>query len=443
MNQFRLLLTHRFGPMFATQFLGALNDNVYRNALALFIAFTLAVRLDLDTNLLIVMAGGIFILPFFLFSATAGQLADKYEKSMLIRYVKLAEIFIMSLGALSFLLESITLLMIALFLTGFQSAMFGPLKYGILPQLLPFKELTGGNGMVQMGTYLAILLGTIVGGLLIAIEDVGAVYVMIAILMIALLGWFSSWFIPRAEPTAPELKVNLNFITQTVRIIGHAWYDRTVFIAIIGISWFWFLGSTFLALVPGYARDFLEGGEHVATMLLTAFSIGIGIGSLLCERFSRHGIEFGLVIVGSLGITLFALDVYLIGEPALAAGADAELTAAEFLAQPQSWRVLLDLAGIGLCGGMYIVPLYTMVQHRADPAHRARIIAANNVINAMLMVCSALVTMGLLGLGADIPQIFGLVAVANILFLLAILSRLEGVAARARNWWRLVFGPAS
>jgi MFS family permease len=439
MNQFRLLLTRRLCPMFVTQFLGALNDNVYRNALALFIAFTLADRLVIDSNLLIVLAGGIFILPFFLFSATAGQLADKYEKSMLIRHVKLAEIIIMSLGALSFLLESIILLMFALFLTGFQSAMFGPLKYGILPQLLSFKELTGGNGMVQMGTYLAILLGTMLGGVLIAIEDVGAVYVTIAILLVAMLGWFASWFIPRAEPPAPELKVNLNFITQTVRIIGHAWYDRAVFVAIVSISWFWFLGATFLSLVPGYARDFLLGGEHVATMLLTAFSVGIGIGALLCERFSRHGIEFGLVIIGSLGITAFALDLFLVGQPALTANSDDPLTAAEFLAQAQSWRVLLDLTGIGLCGGMYIVPLYTMVQHRADPAHRARIIAANNVLNALLMVGSALFTMGLLAAGATIPVIFGLVAAGNMLFLLVVLRRLEGVSARLQSWRRLLW----
>lgn len=438
MNQFKLLLSRRFGPMFLTQFLGALNDNVYRNALALFIAFSLADQLAMDSNLLIVMAGGIFILPFFLFSATAGQLADKYEKSMLIRNVKLAEIIIMSLGALSFILESITLLMLALFLTGFQSAMFGPLKYGILPQLLSFKELVGGNGMVQMGTYLAILLGTMAGGILIAIESVGAIYVMIAIITIAICGWIASWFIPRAEPTAPEIRVNLNFVTQTIRIIGHAWYDRAVFIAIIGISWFWFLGSTFLSLVPGYARDFLLGGEHVATILLTAFSVGIGIGSLLCERFSRQGIEFGLVIVGCLGITAFATDLFLVGQPALVNDGTEPLSAAAFLAQPQSWRVLLDLAGIGLCGGMYIVPLYTMVQHRADPAHRARIIAANNVFNALLMVCSALVTMGMLGLGASIPQIFGLVALANVLFLLLVLRRLDGVSVRLQSWRRML-----
>lgn len=434
MSQFTLLGSRRFGPLFATQFLGALNDNVYKNALVIFIAFTLADRSGIDGNLLVVLAGGIFILPFFLFSATAGQLADKYEKAWLIRWVKVGEIVIMSLGAMAFILQSIALLFVVLFLMGTQSTLFGPLKYGILPQLISLSELTGGNGMVQMGTYISILLGTILGGVLIAVSGYGIFLVTIAVLLLALAGWYSSRFIPTVGAADPGLRVDLNFIVQTGRLLAYARADRIIFIAILGVSWFWFLGATFLSLVPGYTRELLQGNEHVATLLLAAFSVGIGSGSLLCERFSHGGIELGLVVIGALGISVFAFDLFIAGVP----GTEPEglLSAAAFLQHWPHWRVLLDLTGIGLFGGLYIVPLYALIQHRAEPAHRARVIAANNILNALMMVGSALVTMGLLTLGAGIPLIFGLVAVANAVFALLVLGRLQPLRRRVLDWCR-------
>jgi hypothetical protein len=412
MNQFRLVTLRRFGPLFATQFLGALNDNIYKNALVIFIAFGVASADPGASSLLVILAGGIFILPFFLFSATAGLLADKYEKSMLIRRIKLAEVVIMAAGALGFYLGNLTWLLVVLFFMGAQSTLFGPLKYGILPQHLDETELTGGNGMIQMGTYLAILLGTILGGVLIAVKGAGVWLISVTVLAVAALGYAASRLIPRATPPDPGLAVSFNCVTQTMRVMGYARENATVFTGVLAISWFWFLGATFLSLVPSYTRDLLAGNEHVATVLLTAFSIGIGTGSLLCEKFSRGHIELGLVPLGLAGISLLAFDLFLAGAPETGPGV---ATAGEFLQRPGSWRVLLDLAGIGLFGGLYIVPLYAMVQHRCNPLHRARIIAANNVLNALFMVCSAAITLALFRIGVPIPGIFLLLALANVL----------------------------
>jgi len=431
MSQFRLLGTRRFGPLFATQFFGALNDNVYKNAMVIFLAFALADRSGIDSNLLIVLAGGIFILPFFLFSATAGQLADRFSKAMLIRYIKLAEIAIMSLGAIAFIIESVVMLFTVLFLMGAQSTLFGPLKYGILPEQLDLAELTGGNGMIQMGTYISILGGTMLGGVLIAVSGQGPYLITIAVLLFACSGWFASRYIPQGSPADPGIVIDPNFLRRTWVLLRYCFSNRTLFIAVLGISWFWFLGATFLSLVPGYTRDYLNGNEHVATMLLAAFSVGIGTGSLLCERFSHRSIELRLVIAGVLGITLFALDLWLQGRPV--GGPDSPpnslITAGLFLQEVRYWRILLDLTAIGLFGGLYIVPLYALVQYRAPADHRARVIAANNVLNALLMVASALVTMGLLALGAGIPLIFGLIALANIVFAALVLSRLAPLRA--------------
>jgi len=433
MSQFRLLATRRFVPLFVTQFLGALNDNVYKNAMVIFLAFALADASGIDGNLLIVLAGGVFILPFFLFSATAGQLADKYHKARLIRTIKLAEIGIMSGGAIAFITESVSLLFVTLFLMGAQSSLFGPLKYGILPEQLSLAELTGGNGLIQMGTYIAILGGTIIGGVVIAIGGYGPYLITITVLLFALIGWLASRYIPDGKPAAPDLVIDPNCLRRTWVLLSYCFAHRTLFIAVLGISWFWFLGATFLSLVPGYARDLLGGNEHVATLLLTAFSVGIGAGSLMCERFSHKTIELRLVIVGVLGITLFALDLWLQGEPAAGGGL---LTAAAFLQSAAHWRILLDLTGIGLFGGLYIVPLYALVQYRAEADHRARVIAANNVLNALLMVASALVTMGLIALGAGIPLIFGLIGLGNLIFAALVLTRLAPLQAHLGRFSR-------
>jgi MFS family permease len=413
MSQFSLLTSRRFLPMFCTQFLGAFNDNIYKNSLVIFIAFTLADQGATNSSILVIMAGGLFILPFFLFSALAGQLADKYEKSVLIRRIKLAEIVIMALAIVGFVTQSAPVMMMILFCMGAQSAFFGPLKYGILPQHLDTQELTGANGLIQMGTYLAILGGTIIGGVLIAIEGYGVYLVSSLVVVIAIAGWHSSRFIPQAVAADATSTIDWNLFRQTCRILRQSIGEPATFIAMIAISWFWFMGASYLSLVPTYTRDVLGGDELVATLLLTAFSLGIGGGSLLCERLSRGHIEPGLVPVGALGLTLFAVDLFLVGVPARAS-IDV-IGPLQFLSVPTNWRIMTDLVCIGFFGGIYIVPLYAMIQDRSSPAFRSRTIAANNILNALFMVVSALLIIALIKLAMTIPQIYLLIGIMNLL----------------------------
>jgi MFS family permease len=416
MSQFALLNSRRFLPLFATQFLGALNDNIYKNALVIFIAFTIADQTTIDSSILVIIAGGLFILPYFLFSATAGQIADKYEKSFLIRRIKLAEIFIMAMAVVGFISQNLLVLMSVLFLMGMQSAFFGPLKYGILPQHLEVHELTGGNGLVQMGTYLAILGGTIIGGALIALDKYGALLVSVIVVCVAITGWLTSRHIPDAVAADEALVIDRNILRQAFIIIRYALAEKGVFVAIIAISWFWFIGATYLSLVPTYTRDILMGDELVTTALLTAFSIGIGFGSLICERLSSAKIEPGLVPIGAVGLTLFALDLFIIGKPGIAEIHSAQgMGLIQFLQQLIHWRILIDLTGIGFFGGIYIVPLYAMVQHRSSLNLRARIIAATNILNALFMVVSALLVIGLLTLSYTIPQIYLIIGILNLI----------------------------
>ncbi len=424
MNQFDLLKHKRFLPIFCTQFLGALNDNVFKNAIVILIAFSLADKMETNGSILVITAAGIFILPFFLFSATAGQLADKFEKSMLIRRIKLAEILIMCVASMGFYLMSAPILLTVLFFMGMQSALFGPLKYSVLPQHLAEDELLGGNGMIQMGTYLAILLGTIIGGILITMDPDGRFYVSILIILLATSGWAISRLIPEAAAPEPSLRINWNFFTETIKIIKFSREDRTVFWAVIGISWFWFYGSTFLSLVPSYTRDVLTANEEIATLMLTAFSIGIGIGSLLCEKLSSRKINLGLVPIGAIGLTLFAIDLSFISLPELEfSEGDTLLTASMFLEHFNHWRTLLDLSLIGLSGGLYMVPLYALIQKKSNPYHRSRIIAANNIINALFMAGSAVSMILLISVGIEISEIFLIVAVLNIVVMLLVFRK--------------------
>jgi 1-acyl-sn-glycerol-3-phosphate acyltransferase len=410
-SQFSLLGKRRFGPFFLTQFFGAFNDNVYKNALIILIAFQSAGRSLGDSNTLINLSAGLFILPFFLFSATAGQLADKYEKSRFIRYVKIMEIVIMSLAATAFHLGEVPMLMGLLFLMGTQSTLFGPVKYGILPQHLREEELVGGNGMVEMGTFLAILLGTLTGGVLIGIPDDGVILVSVTVVVLACLGFLSSLGIPLAPAAAPELRINWNPLTETWRNLRFAHSNRTVFLSILGISWFWLLGATYLAQLPNFTRTTLGGNEQVVTLLLTLFSVGIGIGSLLCERLSDRKVELGLVPFGSIGLTAFGIDLFLAIPEHPVVGAT--LDAAGFLHAPGNTRVLFDILMLGLFGGLYIVPLYALVQQRSEVSHRSRVIAANNILNALFMVVSAVIAILILGAGVSIPQLFLVIAVMN------------------------------
>ncbi|NMG75677.1 MFS transporter [Aromatoleum diolicum] len=409
-SQFKLMGERRFLPFFLTQFLGAFNDNLYKNALVVLLTFQAARYTTLSPGVLVNLAAGLFILPFFLFSATSGQLADKFEKTRLIRFVKLFEIAVMALAAVAFALDSLTLLFAALFLMGVHSTIFGPVKYAVLPVYLREEELVGGNALVESGTFIAILLGTIAGGVTIALPG-GAAWLSAAVLAVAVLGYLTSRAIPAAPAADPNLRINWNPLTETWRNIGFTRGNRTVFLSILGISWFWFYGALFLSQFPGYAKDVLGGDEHAVTLLLALFSVGIGTGSLLCERLSGKHVEIGLVPFGSIGLTLFALDLWWASPVAIHTGDPLPLAAV--LMNPLSWRALFDLVMIGLFGGFFIVPLYALVQSRSEPAHRSRIIAGNNILNALFMVVAAGMGAGLLAAGMTIPQLILITALLN------------------------------
>ena len=409
-NQFDLLKERRFAPFFWTQFLGAGNDNVYKNALVIFVAFHAVTLTSLDPNALVNLATAVFIAPFVLFSATAGQLADKVEKSRLIRWIKLFEIAIMIIGLAGFWQRDLLFLFAALALMGVHSTLFGPVKYAILPQHLKPEELIGGNGLVEMGTFVAILLGTIAGGLIVAIDGSGPVIAGAVAVSIAVAGYAVSRGVPHTPAVDPGLAINWNPFTETWKNLRFAQGNRVVWLSMLGISWFWFYGATFLTQFAGFARDVLGGNEHVVTFLLALFSIGIGIGSLLCERMSGRRVELGLVPFGSIGLTLFAVDLWLASR-SLHANALAGLDA--FLAVPEHWRVAADIVLIGLFGGFYIVPLYALIQERSEASHRSRIIAANNILNALFMVASTGLAWALLKVGLSIPELFLVTAFMN------------------------------
>lgn len=411
-GQFGLLKEKRFGPLFGTQFLGAFNDNLYKNALVVLLTFQAAQWTSIAPELLGNLAAGIFILPFFLFSATAGQLADKYDKAALARFSKLLEILIMGIAAVGFALHSLAWLLAALFLLGLQSTQFGPVKYAILPQHLHADELVGGNALIEAGTFVSILIGTLAGGLL-AGSVAQPMWIAIGGLAVAVLGYLYSRGIPKAPPPAPELRINWNPLSETWRSINFARGNRSVFLSILGASWFWLYGALFLAQFPAYTKNVLGGGETMVTLLLAIFTVGIGVGSLLCERMSGKHVEIGLVPFGSIGLTLFGIDLYFASPVGLVGTTAHELTA--LLSLPAVWRVLFDLLMLGMFGGFFIVPLYALVQSRSEPAHRARIIAANNILNALFMVVGALGAAAALGAGLSIPALFGIAALLNAL----------------------------
>lgn len=409
-SQFSLLRKRRFAPFFGVQFLGALNDNVFKQALVILLTYSTASYTTMSTDILQNLAQGLFVLPFFLFSATAGQLADKYEKSRLISITVAIEFVCMALGAAGFFLHSLPLLFTALFLGGVQSALFGPVKYAILPQHLKEAELVGGNGMVEMGTSVAILGGMMLGGWLVAQEGWGVTAAAFVTMGISAAGFLLSRLIPLAPAADPSLKINWNPFTETWRNLHFMRGNRTVFLSVLGISWFWFYGSLFITQFPNLSKDILSGQESVVTLLLIVFSIGIGVGSLLCERLSGHKVEIGLVPFGSIGLTLFGIDLYF----ALAGHIQHEpMALATFLRDAGHWRILADLFLIGLFGGFYIVPLYALIQIRSEPSHRSRIIAGNNILNALFMVAAAGIAIGLFSAGVTIPQLFLVTALMN------------------------------
>lgn len=433
MSQSRLLAEKRFAPFFWTQFLGAFNDNVFKNALIVLFTIQPPSDLAVDRDTLVNLASGLLVLPFFLFSATAGQLAEKMEKSRLMRWVKVMEIVIMTIAAAAFVMHSAVVLLALLFLMGVHSTLFGPVKFAILPQVLREDELVGGNGLVEMGTYVAILLGMLAGSEIVAQAGWGVPAVAGTVIVIAVAGYLASRGVPRVPSPVPDLRIDPNFLAQTIRVIGYARETRAVWLSVLGNSWFWFVGALLLAQLPGFVQDVLHGSHEVYTLLLVVFTLGVGTGSLLCERLSGRMVELGLVPFGSIGITFFAVDLFLATEwhapPVIEVGA---LT---ILEDPGCWRMLADLALLGVFGGFYSVPLNAIIQHRSDPAKRSRIIAGNNIVNALFMVSAAGLAIVALGpLGWSIPELFLAAGILNALVALYIYTLLPEFLFRFLIW---------
>lgn len=432
-SQFKLLAQRRFLPFFGAQALGAFNDNVYKNTLVIVATYQAASYTKLAPALLTNVAAGLFILPFVLFSGMAGQLADRYDKARVLKFVKAAEIAIMGIAGFGFATHSMEVLLGALFLMGMHSTFFAPAKYGLLPEVLRDSELVGGNAMVEMGTFVAIVLGTLVAGLLAA--DGSKSLIVTTLVAIALLGFLSSLAIPKLQPAAPSLKIDWRPWTSTWENLRAAGESRTVFLSILGISWFWFYGALVLAQLPLYTKDVLGGSEEVVTVLLVMFSAGVGIGSLLCERLSGRKVEIGLVPFGSIGLTVFAVDLYL-ATPAMAGN---NLSARDFIQASGSWRVLMDMALIGLFGGLFIVPLYAMVQQRTRREIMSRVIGANSILNAVFMVVAAGVAALALQAGLTIPQLLLLTGVLNAFVAMYIYSLVPEFLLRFVAWLLIHF----
>jgi MFS family permease len=425
-NSEHLLGSRRFLPMFLTQFFGALNDNVYKQALLLVITYGWIQQQTASISTLNNFAALLFILPYFIFSATAGQLADKYERSQLVRMLKLAEILIMLLGTAGFLLGNLWLLLIALFLMGTHSTFFGPIKYAILPEILKPKELMSGNALFQSGTSMAILIGMILGGAVISLSQGNLLWISLTVLIIACLGYLSSRFILEQKISSPNIQIDWNFFRTSGQTLRYAKSLPLIFTILLGNSWYWFYGATYLTQIPQLTQQNLHASENVVSLLLTFFSVGIGVGSLLCRKIGGSEVNIKMVPFGAIGLTVFAL--YLAASLSFVPERTGALLSLSdvFHGSWSYYNVMLAVTLLGISGGFYIVPLYAMMQAYSPRSHRARIVAANNILNAVFMVSSAIFSIIVLSiLKIDIKILFCMTAVLSAIFSIWLLLRLK------------------
>ncbi|HEX4355834.1 MAG TPA: MFS transporter, partial [Polyangiales bacterium] len=430
-SQTKLLVRKGFLALFVTQLLSAFNDNFLKNAVVIWISASQAQLFGVSPEVMISLCSGAFIVPFFLLSASAGQLADRHDKPQLIRYIKLAEIGIMIVAAIGFMRAELALMVAAIFLLGVHSTFLGPIKYSILPQMVAADELVAGNALVEMGTFLAILAGTIGGGVLVLIGQ-GPLVIAGTSIVWAVLGLLVSLRIPHLPPVAPNLQVNWSMIGPTLDILRITKKTRAVFLSVLGISWFWFFGATFLTVLPTYAHTTLGAHEHVVTLFLSLFCVGIALGSLLCEKLSGKNLELGLVPFGSIGMTLFTLDLFWVGSPSHLPSTPLEI--GPFFATAHALRISIDLFGIALFGGFYTVPLYTLIQQRSEPTERSRVVAGNNILNALFMVVASLMLAWLFAKKLPVPTIFLILAGLNAAVAIYIYSLLPEFLLRFIAW---------
>lgn len=428
----------KFWPLFWTQFLGALNDNVLKNAMVVMITYKGLSVMGLDSPSIVALSGGIFILPFFLFSMVAGQIADKHEKSRLVRIVKVWELLITLLSSLGFYFHQVGLLLGALFMMGMHSTFFGPIKYSALPDVVEPEFLVAANAYVEVGTFLAILLGTIGGGVIIALPN-GEVYTSVAINFLAILGLIASWRIVNLPSGAKHLNINLSPVTPVIDTVRLLRNQPEMFSAILAISWFWFFGAAVLSILPPYCKDFLKVDEHVITSFLAMYTLGIGLGCLLGERLSFKRAELGLVPMGAIGLTIFLFDLCMV-RPELNPSHEGLMTISAFLGTSYGLRLLFDFLMMSVSGGLFILPLYTLLQERCNKEYRSRVIAGNNVFNAIFMVISAGLVMAFHLLGATTAQTFMALVAGNILFCGYIFLTVPEFILRLRAWVRARLG---
>ncbi|MCO8087102.1 MFS transporter [Acinetobacter indicus] len=429
-----LLATRRFLPMFCTQFLGALNDNLFKQALLLVITYGWISQQSGSISTLNNLAALLFILPYFIFSATAGQIADKYERSQLVRYLKLLEIAVMLLATVGFLIGNLWLLMFALFLMGTQSTFFGPIKYAILPEILKPNELMSGNALFQSGTSIAILVGMILGGAVISLSAGNLLWISLTVLAIAVVGYLASRFILKQPIAAPQLEVDWNFFRTSIQTLKYAKNLPLIFLILLGNSWYWFYGATYLTQIPQLTQQNLHASENVVSLLLTFFSVGIGVGSLLCRKIGGTEVNIKMVPIGAVGLTVFAF--YLAAALAFVPPQTGELLGLSEVFQ-QGWsyyHVILAVTLLGISGGFYIVPLYAMMQAYSPRSHRARVVAANNILNAIFMVSSAIFSIIILSvLQIDLKILFCITAVLSAIFTIWLLFKLKSMLDTAAD----------
>lgn len=404
----------RFWPLFWTQFLGAMNDNFFKNAVVMLITYKSIEMMGLSSASLVAMAGGVFIFPFFLFSATAGQIADRYEKSDIIRYTKISELIIMIIAGIGFYIDSYSLLMVVLFFMGAQSAFFGPLKYGIIPNLLKTDEIVTGNAYIGGGTFLAILIGTIFGGLATTISWANQV-IGIGVIFVAIIGIITSKKVMKVNNATTDIKVDYTFIKPTFDIMKLTKNNRNVFYAVLGISWFWFLGAAILSVLPSLVKDTFYGDQAVGTFFLATFTVGMGLGSFLCNKYSNKRVEVGMVPLSAIGMSIFLLDLFYVGHSWSYFGPEL-MNINQFLTVNNSFRAFFDLFVVSTFGGMFIIPQFAFIQTRSSEHEVSRIIAGNNIWNTIFMVSAAVIIMVLNGMGVTIPKILGIFAIINIAF---------------------------
>ncbi len=407
----QLLTARRFAPLFVTQFLGAFNDNLLKSALGIVVTFRLAQQAGLGAASLVMLAGALFIAPFFLFSGASGTLADRIDKSTIARVVKVAEIGIMSLGAWGLWRGSVPLLFASLFCLGTHSTVFGPIKYALLPQHLREHELVAGNALIEAGTFLAILLGTILGGSIVMLGN-GALMVGAFGVTAAFAGWLASRQIPPAPSAAGVDAPRPRLLHDTIAVVGHVTSRPKLLLPVLAVSWFWLFGATVVSGLPSFAKDVLFANEQVVTLMLALFAVGVGLGSMLAERLLHGEVSARHVPVAALAMAFFAFDLHLASRGRVSTGALVHIPA--FLAQTGSWRILIDLVGLAVAGGLFTVPLYAILQHESEPAHRARVIAANNIVNALAMSVAAIAAAAFLARGMSMGALFGLLGVATL-----------------------------